>query len=92
MFRRCLSPFVRPLAALVRRLWPDFFQSDFAYLRQLGEATTGQQYWRLCNEIRYDLSLNAGWLRKGLRLRVSGLRLLKLYERIAARQGEPLAK
>lgn len=89
LFWKCLSPLDRALARLVHAIWPDYFFSDMDYLRLIGEAPNATRFWRLCNEIRYDMSLNDRWLRRNLHLRISGLRLIRVYEEIVSRKGPP---
>jgi hypothetical protein len=91
LFWRCLDPGRRPLAWLVRRLASGFFRADLEYLERAGETTTWFGLWTLANDIRDDAQLNYGLLRKGLHLRISGIRLIKTYEKITAHRRRALA-
>ncbi len=85
-FRKALHPPLRPLAWLVRRVAPRFFREDLQHLERIGETCAWQEYSTLANQIRGDVTLNHGLLRKGLHLRVSGFRLIRLYQQITKRR------
>jgi hypothetical protein len=84
LFRRSLYPRCRPLAFLLRRLAPDFFQEDWEFLERLGQMLSWSAFAAEANGIRSDPHLNRGFLRRRLHLRVSGARLLRLRDEIRA--------
>lgn len=88
LFRKCVHPPLRPLAWLVRLVFPGFFREDLAYLERIGETTTWEGFWTLANRIRENTVLNHGLLRKGCHLRISGSRLIKIYQQMAERRRE----
>ncbi len=88
LLRRCLPPESRPPATVVRLLSPSFFRQDLEYLGRIGETTTWLEFSSLVNRIRHNPDLNRGLVRKGLHLRMSGIRLFRVYEQITARRRE----
>ncbi len=88
LLRKSIHPPLRPLAWLVRRLFPTYFRNDLEYTERIGEANSWEAFWTLANGIRQDLALNHGLLRKGLHLRISGYCLIKVYEEITRRRRE----
>jgi len=83
LLRESMDPWLRPLASLVQRVCPSFFHNDLEYLARVGDASTWPEVWSLANYIRSDPCLNRGLLRRGLHLRVSGMRLIQTYARVA---------
>ena len=82
-FWKSLDPGWRPIAFVLRRLWPGYFASDLRYLERIGEATGWYEVNSLANGIRSDEFLNQGLLRKFFHLRISGARIVKLREEIS---------
>jgi len=91
LFWKCVHPSLRPLARLVRCLVPRFFSPDLEYLERVGETATWLHMQVLANGIRDDADLNRGLLRKWLRLRISGLRLIRTYEEMSRHRRKSLA-
>ena len=89
LFQKCLLPRSRPLVSLIRLISPDFFRDDLDYLERVGRATTWPGFWTLANRIPYYFVWNHG-LRKRLHLRISGARLIKIYEEVAERRRQSL--
>ena len=83
LLRKSLHPHLRPLAWLVRLMAPGFFREDLDYLGRVGETNAWQPFRTLANAIHHDRVLNHGLLRKSLHLRVSGSRLIKVYQAVA---------
>ena len=75
--------------SLIRLISPDFFRDDLDYLERVGRATTWPGFWTLANRIPYYFVWNHG-LRKRLHLRISGARLIKIYEEVAERRRQSL--
>ena len=78
LFWKSIDPGWRPVAFVLRRVWPDFLSRDLRHLERLGEATSWHEVPHLANDIRSDEALNRGLLRKTLRLRISGARVLRV--------------
>ncbi len=79
---------MRPLAWLVRSLSPNYFRPDLEYAERIGETRDWEAFWTLANSIRRDMILNHGLLRAGLHLRISGYRLIKVYQEITRHRRE----
>ena len=84
-FRLCLYWHARLLAPLLRRINPRFFEKDLKFIRYLGATTD----WE---EARVDIAnfrlLNVGkpsFIRKDLRLRVSGRKASQLARQVFQR-------
>ncbi len=88
LLRKSIHPPLRPLAWLVRSLSPNYFRPDLEYAERIGETRDWEAFWTLANGIRRDMSLNHGLLRAGLHLRISGYRLIKVYQEITRRRHE----
>jgi hypothetical protein len=92
LFWSCIRFHLRPLVCLVRTVRPGFFKEDLEYLRQIGETTNWRQFRGLAVGIRHHTPFNRGWLRRNLKLRISGTRLVDIYGEILERRGERLAR
>jgi hypothetical protein len=57
---------------------PSFFSKDFLTIRQLGVATSLEEYAAEVNTFRSDNRRRGGFVRRTLRVRVSGRRLMEL--------------
>ena len=90
LFRKCLHSPLRPVASLVRLMFPGFFCHDLDNLERVGQTTTWLEFLTLANHIRDDLALTHGLLHKGLHLRISGRRLIRIYEEITRRSRKSL--
>jgi hypothetical protein len=78
VFWRCLHRRALPLSALIYRLHPSFFDPDFHTIRCLGNSTSYEEFGQEVNSFRSDNRRRGGFLRRKLRVRVSGRRLMKL--------------
>jgi hypothetical protein len=78
VFWRCLHRRSLPLAALIHLLNRNFFELDFATIRQLGLARSFAEYRAEVDSFRYECGMRGGFLRRTLRVRVSGGRLMAL--------------
>ncbi len=83
LFQNCLPLAWRPFASTLCRIAPDFFSGDLQYVEEAGEATDKRELISLANHIRNNRSFTHGLLRKKLRLRISGRRLLNIQREIA---------
>ena len=54
LFSKSLDPCWRPVAFILRRLWPDFFARDLRCLERIGEATSWHEVTSLANGIREE--------------------------------------
>lgn len=57
---------------------PQFFACDFKTIRQLGVATSFEEYVAEVDSFRSENRRHGGFLRRTLRMRVSGRRLMDL--------------
>jgi hypothetical protein len=78
VFWRCLHRRAFPLSALMYYLNRDFFASDFQTIRQLGVAISFEEFAAEVDSFRNDNRRHGGFLRRNLRIRVSGRRLMEL--------------
>jgi hypothetical protein len=63
---------------LVYRINPSFFELDFRTISQLGVARSFEEFGEEVNSFRSENRRHGGFLRRTLRLRVSGRRLMDL--------------
>ena len=78
VFWRCLHRRSLPVSALLYRVKPSLFEADFRTIRQLGVAKSFEEFGQEVNSFRSDNRRHGGLLRRTLRVRVSGRRLMKL--------------
>ena len=78
VFWRCLHRRALPLSALIYRANRSFFELDFRTIRQLGVAKSFEEFGEEVNSFRSDNRRHGGFLRRRLRVRISGRRLMKL--------------
>ena len=77
-FWHALPRKVLPLAGLVWLVRREFFARDLELIRELGHTRDAQEYYFLIEQFRDETLRHGGWLRRRLRLRVSGTRLRRL--------------
>ncbi|HVY70089.1 MAG TPA: hypothetical protein VHH73_09180 [Verrucomicrobiae bacterium] len=82
IFNECLPPSAMPLARLVRRFRPHFFQSDFLAIRYCGEATSFQAIRSEIDSFAQENRDRGGFLRRNLKLRISGRRLMDVARQL----------
>jgi hypothetical protein len=72
------------LGWLLSRIYPDYFQTDYRILHQIGSVTTRNNLLAEARDIRHDYQrLNDfGFLRRFLNLRISGQRLLAVANEV----------
>jgi hypothetical protein len=78
VFWRCLHRRSLPLAALVYTLYPAFFEPDLRAIQQLAVTRSFEEFAREVDSLRSDNQRHGGFLRRKLRLRISGRRLMRL--------------
>lgn len=78
VFWHTLPRLALPLAALVWLVRREFFARDLALIRDLGRTRDANEFHFLIEEFRDETFRRGGWLRRRLRLRVSGTRLRRL--------------
>lgn len=86
LFKRSLHQHARPIAGLLRRLNPDFFQEDVALIRDLANAHSHGEVLTELNRFYGRNVRDRNWLRKTLSLRISGKRILRLSRTLFRRQ------
>jgi hypothetical protein len=73
-FRQCLYPHARPVACVLMKIKPEFFEADLALIKAIGRIT---QLRELDDEIEayWTHPQQGGWLRRILKVRVSTQRV-----------------
>jgi hypothetical protein len=83
---RCLNPKSLPLARMLWRMNPEYFAPDLELIRHVQDVTS-------LDELRGEFGAfcyhhpNAGWLRKRLKVRLSGQSLTNLAARLFRQTG-----
>ena len=90
VFWRCLHRRALPLSALVYLVNREFFELDFRTIRQLGVATSFEEFGAEVHSLRSENRRHEGFLRRTLRVRVSGRRLMDLA--LALPSDKPVAR
>lgn len=78
VFWRALPRVVLPLAWLMWLARREYFARDLALIRELGQTRDATEFYILIEQFRDETIRTGGWLRRCLRLRVSGRRLRQL--------------
>jgi hypothetical protein len=84
---RALYPHARIFASIMWRLWPAYFQRDLELIRRLVTVTSTEEVRFEVDNFRYQHP-EFGLFRQGLRLRLSGKRLLNLARKVMKEQGK----
>ena len=84
VFWNALHPEMRPVAFLIRKLWPGFFHSDLDCIRSIANAESKQEVRAIIASLHYDPKFNRGFIRRVLRVRISGRRIMRLAGRVLA--------
>jgi hypothetical protein len=79
-FRQCLYWHAKPLAAILRRLNPDFFAEDFKFIRYLGEADEVRE--ASANVADFRDGTKRTFLRNTMKIRVSGRKATRLAQQL----------
>ena len=72
----------KPLASLVRKLQPAFFNEDFKFIDYLGEATDLREVSAYAADFQDANFARRGFWRTRLRIRVSGRKATRLAQRL----------
>jgi len=83
---QALYPHARVFGSLMWRVWPGYFQRDLELIRRVASVTSGEEVRFEVDNFRYQHP-EFGLFRRGLRLRVSGKRLINLYKRVMKNAG-----
>jgi hypothetical protein len=78
---RCLNPKNLPLARTLWRVNPGYFMPDLELIRQVQETTSLDELKSELNDFYYHYP-HAGWLRKHMKVRLSGQILTNLAGRL----------
>lgn len=78
VFRKCLYPQARLVASFIRLFSHRFFFYDFELLNSVGEASTLSEIVADIGAFRCNPRWQGGVLRRTLRIRISGKRLIAL--------------
>jgi hypothetical protein len=87
VFWSAMHPEVKPMAFLIRCLWPKFFAPDLDCIRRLATAESKDEVRAIINSFQYDPSFKRGFFRGFLRVRISGRRLTRLASRVLVGEG-----
>ncbi|RME93343.1 MAG: hypothetical protein D6766_08385 [Verrucomicrobia bacterium] len=86
VFRRTLYRRARPLAWLLVLFKRDFFRLDIDLINEVGEARSWSDFNAVISNHVQSSQLRSGFLRNGLKLRVSCSRVKRLAERLFGRR------
>lgn len=81
VFWRTLYPHAKSFARVVWFVWPAYFKRDLDFIRRIGAVTSAQEAHFEVDHERYQRPEH-GLLRRSLRLRVSGKRLIHLVKKV----------
>ncbi len=84
VFSHCLYPHAAGSVKLIRWLKPDYFAADFELIHQIATVTEMRQVRAEVENHRYH-NPSATLLRRFLRIRLSGRRVIQLADQIFAR-------
>ena len=92
-FRKCLYWHARFLAPVIRKISPDFFFEDFKFIRYLGDSLGVRDATVDIRNYSDVNRSNLGFLRTGLKIRVSGQKASRLVHQLfpEAQEAEPAA-
>ena len=80
VFRQSLHLRARPFAGLLAWLYPRFFRNDLMLIDEVALATTRNECLVALLGYRQDCHMTGGFLHNQCRMRVSGKRLLNVFE------------
>ena len=83
-FRELLYWHAKPLAPLIHKLNPEFFEEDFKFIQYLGDASCRREAKANAADFKDANHARRNFLRTGLRIRVSGMKATKLAHRLFA--------
>ena len=79
-FQRCLHRRALVVSWFLRRIRPRFFTLDQNLLAEVGEATDSRMLLAALQSFRQDCAANYNVLHEALRVRISGRRLLMVFD------------
>ncbi len=82
VFWCCLYRHALPLAAVIYWLKPDFFKEDFDLIREIDKMNSPEVFRSELNFFHGRNVRDKNWIRRGLCIRLSAKRLLKLKSRL----------
>ena len=82
LFVRCVSPGYRPLAFVLIRLVPDWFNLDLEVLEDIGRSTRLDEVRELCGDFKVGVRHRPSFIRDTLGLRTSGRRVFAVAQQI----------
>jgi hypothetical protein len=89
VFRRSLHLRSLPFAGLLAWLYPRFFRNDLMLIDEVALATTRNECLVALMGYRQDCHMTGGFLHNQCRMRVSGKRLLNVFESTLHKAGAP---
>jgi hypothetical protein len=81
VFRKTLARHAVPFAGILRRCDPDFFREDMEFIRDVGAAVSRDEVVGELNRFFGRNLRDRNWVRRVFGLRVSGMRLLQIWDR-----------
>ena len=84
-FKELLYWHAKPLASMIRRFNPGFFDEDFRFIQYLGDASGLREAKANAADFKDSNAARRSFWRTGLRIRVSGMKATKLAHRLFAR-------
>jgi hypothetical protein len=81
VFWQCLHDDAKLMARVLHKFDPDFFRWDYLLIRSLSTVTTPAEMEVELNNYRYQYRA-MGFLRRNLRLRVSGQKIINLSKKL----------
>jgi hypothetical protein len=82
VFWKCLYPHAVPGALVIKAFNPDFFRADFELIQLISLDTSFAEIEADVQDFQFANSFGEHWLKKPLRLRLSGRRLLGLASQL----------
>ena len=89
-FRQCLYPHVRPVAGLLLKINPEFFESDLALIDAIGNVTKLRELDEEIESYRTHPQ-QSNLLRRILKVRISTQRVEQYAKALLLRDGEAAA-
>lgn len=82
VFRKALNRHAVPFVRVLESLNPDFFREDYEFIRDVGASVSRDEVVGELNRFFGRNLRDRNWLRRVFGLRVSGWRLLRLWDRV----------
>jgi hypothetical protein len=84
-FKELLYWHAKPLAPVIRKLNPAFFEEDLKFIQYLGDASGVREANANAADFKDANAARRSFWRTGLRIRVSGMKATKLAHRLFSR-------